>query len=96
MLQGAAMPQHNHGNALRTLLQLLVHCLHVCSLLSVTFYGSFGALLLLQLLKEAMTGQEIDGRIWTAGAKTKDNLIADYRYAKLLCCGRTSNTSIPD
>jgi hypothetical protein len=37
------------------------------------------SLLLLQLLKEAMTGQEIDGRIWTAGAKTKDNLIADYR-----------------
>ncbi|WIA39358.1 hypothetical protein OEZ86_005467 [Tetradesmus obliquus] len=35
--------------------------------------------LTIQLLKEAMTGQEIDGRIWTAGAKTKDNLIADYR-----------------
>lgn len=45
-------------------------------------------LLLLQLLKEAMTGQEIDGRIWTAGAKTKDNLIADYRWAKGLHCCR--------
>ncbi|KAF8064520.1 KIN4A [Scenedesmus sp. PABB004] len=35
--------------------------------------------LTIRLLKEAMTGQEVDGRPWAAGAKTKDNLIADYR-----------------
>jgi hypothetical protein len=49
-----------------------------CGLL-LFFSCSLPAAMLLQLLKEAMTGQEIDGRIWTAGAKTKDNLIADYR-----------------
>jgi hypothetical protein len=38
-------------------------------------------LLILQLLKENLVGQELDGRPWAPGNKTKDILIADYRYA---------------
>jgi hypothetical protein len=60
-----------------------VHAVFSCLPSAFTLLLILNALLccwcLLQLLKEAMTGQEIDGRIWTAGAKTKDNLIADYR-----------------
>jgi len=34
----------------------------------------------MQLLKENLVGQELDGRPWAPGNKTKDILIADYRY----------------
>jgi hypothetical protein len=33
-----------------------------------------------QLLKENLVGQELDGKPWAPGNKTKDILIADYRY----------------
>lgn len=32
-----------------------------------------------QLLKENLVGQELDGKPWAPGNKTKDILIADYR-----------------
>lgn len=39
-----------------------------------------------QLLKENLVGQELDGRPWAPGNKTKDILIADYRCGT--CPGR--------
>eukprot|EP00878_Enallax_costatus_P034533 GHUV01038295.1.p1 GENE.GHUV01038295.1~~GHUV01038295.1.p1 ORF type:complete len:255 (+),score=56.09 GHUV01038295.1:261-1025(+) len=36
--------------------------------------------LTIQVLKDCMTGKELDGKLWVAGAKTRDNLIAEYRW----------------
>jgi hypothetical protein len=33
----------------------------------------------MQLLRENLVGQELDGKPWAPGNKTKDILIADYR-----------------
>lgn len=35
-----------------------------------------------QLLKENLVGQELDGKPWAPGNKTKDILIADYRWVE--------------
>ena len=37
----------------------------------------------MQLLKENLVGQELDGKPWAPGNKTKDILIADYRCGQL-------------
>jgi hypothetical protein len=87
------MNHHNHQASLAASLKssavpvLTLDCTekYLQHAMTVAYFAVvYFVVMMLQLLKDMMTGHVIDGKMWVPGNKTKDNLIADYRCK--MCC----------